>query len=72
MEEELRSRLAEAPSRGLDLVQHTGGRVETSWGAVPVGVLADAAGVSGNHLALRRRFPSERDFPPDAGPMPDD
>jgi AraC-like DNA-binding protein len=138
-EEELRSRLAEAPSRGLDLVQHTGGCLETSWGAVPVGALADSAGVSGNHLAaqfkfhvgvtpkrvariyrfarlilsvdalrpvdwselaqtagyfdrahfsrefkdftgytpteylaLRRRFPAEPGFPPDAGPMPAD
>jgi AraC-like DNA-binding protein len=51
LEEELRSRLAEAPARGLDLVQHTGGRLETSHGSIPVGALADAAGVSGNHLA---------------------
>ncbi|MEV7801792.1 helix-turn-helix domain-containing protein [Microbispora sp. NPDC088329] len=138
LEEELRSRFAEA-SRGLDLVRHTGGRLETSHGAIPVGVLADAAGVSGNHLAtqfkshvgitpkrvariyrfarlilavdalrpvdwselahtagyfdqahfsrefkdftghtpteylaLRRRFPVERGFPPDHGPMPAD
>ncbi|WP_433519157.1 DUF6597 domain-containing transcriptional factor [Nonomuraea sp. CA-143628] len=137
VEEELRSRFAEAPSLGLDLVQHTGGRLETSYGVVPVGALADAAGVSGNHLAaqfkshvgvtpkrvariyrfarlilsvdalrpvdwsrlaqtagyfdqahfskefkdftghtpteylaLRRRFPAERGFPPDSGPMP--
>ena len=53
LEEELRSRLAEAPSGGLDLVQHTGGRLEVSHGAVPVGALADAAGVSGNHLATQ-------------------
>jgi AraC-like DNA-binding protein len=53
LEEELRSRLVEAPSRGLDLVQHTGGRLETSHRAVPVGALADAAGVSGNHLATQ-------------------
>lgn len=139
VEEELLSRLAEASPRGLDLVRHTGGRLETSWGAVPVGVLADAAGVSGNHLAaqftshvgvtpkrvariyrfarlilsvdalrpvdwselaqtagyfdrahfgrefkdftghtpteylaLRRRFPAQPGFPPDAGPMPAD
>ena len=51
VEEELRSRCAEAPSRGLDLVQHAGARLETSHGAVPVGALTDAAGVSGNHLA---------------------
>ncbi|GLY83785.1 helix-turn-helix domain-containing protein [Actinoallomurus iriomotensis] len=137
LEEELRSRLAEAPSRGLGLVQHTGGRLQTAHGAVPVSALADAAGVSGNHLAtqfkfhvgvtpkrvariyrfarlilsvdalrpvdwsdlahtagyfdrahfsrefkdftghtpteyltLRRRFPAERGFPPDSGPMP--
>lgn len=137
LEDELRSRLAAAPSGGLDLVQHTGGRLETSHGAIPVGALADAAGVSGTHLAtlfkshvgatpkrvariyrfarlivsvdalrpvdwsrlaqtagyfdhahfsrefkdftghtptgylaLRRRFPAERGFPPDSGPMP--
>jgi AraC-like DNA-binding protein len=139
VEQELRWRLAEAPRRGLDLVQHTGGRLEISQGAVPVGALAEAAGVSGNHLAtqfkshvgvtpkrmariyrfarlilsvdavrpvdwsrlahttgyfdqahfsrefkdftghtptqylaLRRRFPAERGFPPDSGPMPAD
>jgi AraC-like DNA-binding protein len=53
LEHELRSRLAEAPSRGLDLVLRTGGRLETSHGAVPVGALTDAAGVSGNHLAAQ-------------------
>jgi AraC-like DNA-binding protein len=53
LEEELRRRLAEAPSRGLDLVQHTGGWLEASHGAAPVGALADAAGVSGNHLATQ-------------------
>jgi AraC-like DNA-binding protein len=53
VEKELRSRLAEAPSRGLVLVQHTGGRLEISHGAVPVGALIDAAGVSGNHLATQ-------------------
>ncbi|MFF3976264.1 helix-turn-helix domain-containing protein [Streptomyces sp. NPDC001828] len=51
LEEELRSRLTDAPARGLDLVQHTGGRLEASHGAIPVGSLAEAAGVSGNHLA---------------------
>jgi AraC-like DNA-binding protein len=51
LEEELRSRLAEAPSRGLDLVLGTGGRLETSHGAVAVGALSDGAGVSGTHLA---------------------
>ncbi|MFC5204392.1 helix-turn-helix domain-containing protein [Streptomyces kaempferi] len=51
LEEELRSRLVEAPARGLDLVQHTGRRLETSHGTIPVGSLAEAAGVSGNHLA---------------------
>jgi AraC-like DNA-binding protein len=53
LEEELRSRLAEAPSRGLGLVRRTGGRLEASRGAVPVGALTDAAGVSGNHLAAQ-------------------
>ncbi|MDL4813734.1 helix-turn-helix domain-containing protein [Actinomadura opuntiae] len=139
LEDELRSRFAEAPPRGLDLVRHTGGRLATAYGAVPVGALADAAGVSGNHLAaqfkshvgvtpkrvariyrfarlilsvdalrpvdwsdlahtagyfdhahfsrefkdftgctpteylaLRRRLPADREFPPDNGPMPAD
>ncbi|MQY04074.1 helix-turn-helix domain-containing protein [Actinomadura macrotermitis] len=53
LEEELLSRLAETPPRGLDLVRHAGGRLETSHGAVPVGALSDAAGVSGNHLAAQ-------------------
>jgi AraC-like DNA-binding protein len=53
LEEELRSRFAAASSRGLDLVQHTGGRLETFHGAIPAGALADAAGVSGNHLATQ-------------------
>jgi AraC-like DNA-binding protein len=53
VEDELRSRLAEAPARGLGLVQHVGRRLETSHGAVPVGALAGAAGVSGNHLAAQ-------------------
>jgi AraC-like DNA-binding protein len=52
-EQELQSRLAEAPSSGLDLVQHTGRRLETSHGGVSVGALTDAAGVSGNHLATQ-------------------
>jgi AraC-like DNA-binding protein len=55
LEKELRSRLAGTPSRGLDLVQHTGGRLELSHGVVPVGALADAAGVSGTHLATQFR-----------------
>ena len=53
LEDELRARLAGAPSRGLDLVQHTAQRLETSHGAVPVGALIDAAGVSGTHLATQ-------------------
>jgi AraC-like DNA-binding protein len=139
LEDELRSRLVPAPSRGLELVNHTAGRLESSWGAVSVGALTDDAGVSGNHLAtqfkshvgvtpkrvariyrfarlvlsvdalhpvdwsqlaqaagyfdqahfskefkdftghtptayltLRRRFPAEKGFPPDNGPMPAD
>lgn len=137
LEGELRSRLRRPPAGGLPLVHHTGQRLESSWGAVPVAALADRAGVSGNHLAarftshvgttpkklariyrfarvilsvdaydsvgwaelaheagyfdqshlinefkdftgrtptdylaLRRRFPTEPDFPPDMGPMP--
>ena len=139
LEDELRSRLVPAPSRGLELVNHTAGRLESCWGAVSVGALTDSAGVSGNHLAtqfrshvgvtpkrvariyrfarlvlsvnalhpvnwsqlaqaagyfdqahfskefkdftghtptayltLRRRFPAEKGFPPDNGPMPAD
>jgi AraC-like DNA-binding protein len=139
LEDEMRSRLVPAPARGLELVDHTAGRLEASWGAVSVGALADGAGVSGNHLAtqfkshvgvtpkrvariyrfarlilsvdalhrvdwselaqaagyfdqahfskefkdftghtptaylaLRRRFPAEKGFPPDNGPMPAD
>ncbi|MEV4599905.1 helix-turn-helix domain-containing protein [Amycolatopsis sp. NPDC049253] len=53
VEEELRARLAETAPRGLDLVQHTGRRLETAHGTIPVGVLSDAAGVSGNHLAAQ-------------------
>jgi AraC-like DNA-binding protein len=53
LENELRSRLVPAPSRGLELVNHTAGRLEASWGAVPVGTLSDGAGVSGNHLATQ-------------------
>ncbi|MFF4596042.1 helix-turn-helix domain-containing protein [Amycolatopsis sp. NPDC001319] len=137
LEEELRSALAEGPPRGLDLVQHTAGRLAAAGGAIPVGALSGSAGVSVNHLAtqfkahvgltpkrvariyrfarlilsvdargpvdwpglahtagyfdqahlsrefkdftghtpteylaLRRRIPAERDFPPDHGPMP--
>ena len=137
VEEELRSRLTEAPSHGLDLVRYAGGRLESFHGAVLVGALTDATGVSATHLAtqfkshvgvtpkrvariyrfarlilsvdalrpvdwsalaqaagyfdqahfsrefkeftghtptqylaLRRRFPGKRGFPPDAGPMP--
>jgi AraC-like DNA-binding protein len=53
LEAELRSRLAGAPPRGLDLVRHTGLRLATSHGVVPVGALTDAAGVSGTHLATQ-------------------
>uniref|UniRef100_UPI0034D71073 DUF6597 domain-containing transcriptional factor n=1 Tax=Streptomyces sp. GbtcB6 TaxID=2824751 RepID=UPI0034D71073 len=41
LEDELRSRLVDAPSRGLDLVRHTGGWLEASYGAVPVAALSD-------------------------------
>ena len=53
LERELRSRLAQAPPRGLGLVRYAGGRLEASRGAVPVGALTDAAGVSGTHLAAQ-------------------
>ncbi|MFB9237371.1 helix-turn-helix domain-containing protein [Plantactinospora siamensis] len=51
IEEELRSRLAAAPARGLDLVGHAAGRLATTHGTLPIGALTEAAGVSGNHLA---------------------
>ena len=139
LEAELRSRLADAPSRGLALVRDTARRLETSRGAIPVRTLTDSAGVSSTYLAnefkshvgvtpkrmariyrfaqlilsvdvrcpidwseiaatagyfdqahfshefkdftghtpteylaLRRRFPVRRGFPPDQGPMPAD
>lgn len=53
LEDELRSRLVPAPSRGLDLVNYAAGRLETSWGAVPVGRLTNDAGVSASHLATQ-------------------
>ena len=53
LEAELLSRLAEVPPRGLDLVLHAGGHLDTSGGAVPVAALATDAGVSGNHLAAQ-------------------
>lgn len=51
LEDELRARLAPAPPRGLDLVQHTGGHLEAAWGDVSVAALTDGAGMSVNHLA---------------------
>lgn len=51
VEEELRTRLADRSSRGLDLVRHTAARLEACHGAIPVGTLVDAAGVSSTHLA---------------------
>jgi AraC-like DNA-binding protein len=53
LEDELRFRLVPAPSRGLDLVRQTAGRLEASWGGVSVGALTDGAGVSGSHLATQ-------------------
>jgi AraC-like DNA-binding protein len=51
VEDELSRRLRPEPSRGLELVDRTAGRVAASWGTVPVGALATDAGVSPNHLA---------------------
>jgi AraC-like DNA-binding protein len=53
LELELRASLHEARRRGLDLVERTGRCLESSNGAIPVAPLADAAGVSGNHLAAQ-------------------
>jgi AraC-like DNA-binding protein len=55
LEEELRGRLAGAPPRGLSLVGHAGGRLAAARGTMPVGALADSAGVSGNYLAAQFR-----------------
>ncbi|BCY13268.1 helix-turn-helix domain-containing protein [Actinoplanes sp. L3-i22] len=51
LEQELRSRLAAAPAHGLELVRYTARRLAVAHGAVPIGALTDAAGVSVNHLA---------------------
>src|ERR1051326_7089944 len=48
LEEELRSRLAEASSHGLDLVRYAGGQLESFHGAVPVGALTDRKSTSLN------------------------
>jgi AraC-like DNA-binding protein len=53
VEHVLRGRLAEAPLRGLELIQHAGGQLATTHGAVRIGALADAVGVSGTHLAAQ-------------------
>ncbi|HEY8581754.1 MAG TPA: helix-turn-helix domain-containing protein, partial [Capillimicrobium sp.] len=53
MEAELRSRLVDAPPRGLDLVRRSGGRLAATDGGTPVGVLAQTAGVSANHLTVQ-------------------
>jgi AraC-like DNA-binding protein len=53
LEDELRSRLVPAPSRGLELIDRATRRLEASWGAVSVGALVEGAGVSGTHLATQ-------------------
>lgn len=53
LEDELRSRLAPAPKRGLELVRLTAGRLEAAWGGVSIGALTESVGVSGNHLATQ-------------------
>jgi AraC-like DNA-binding protein len=53
LEQELRSRLADAPAPGLEVVRHTATRLETAGGTVGVGALLDATGVSGTHLATQ-------------------
>lgn len=49
LERQLRARLADE-SRGLDLVQHTIGRIAGDNGAVSIRALSDQAGISVNHL----------------------
>lgn len=51
LEEELMRRLCETP--GLGLVRHTSSVIAATNGAVPVGDLSEAAGVSSTHLARR-------------------
>ncbi|MEU6150157.1 helix-turn-helix domain-containing protein [Actinosynnema sp. NPDC047251] len=51
LEEELVRRLSENP--GLGLVRHTSGVIAATGGAVAIGDLGEAAGVSGTHLAQR-------------------
>ncbi|GAB7051586.1 DUF6597 domain-containing transcriptional factor [Catenuloplanes indicus] len=51
LEEELLRRLRE--TTGLGLVRRTGGVIAATGGAVPIGGLRDAAGVSSTHLAQR-------------------
>jgi AraC-like DNA-binding protein len=53
LEEELRRRLCETP--GLALVRHASRVIAATNGAVPVGGLCEAAGVSSTHLAQRFR-----------------
>ena len=53
VETELRCRLQVTPPFGLQLVDHTAGRIEASWGAVSVGALSEDAGVTGNRLAAQ-------------------
>ncbi|MEV6813274.1 helix-turn-helix domain-containing protein [Micromonospora sp. NPDC051296] len=51
LEEDLMRRLCETP--GLALVRHTSSVIAATNGAVPVGDLSEAAGVSNTHLAQR-------------------
>ncbi|TDE89176.1 AraC family transcriptional regulator [Occultella glacieicola] len=51
VEDELRARRVPEPPRHFDLVNHTAGRLESSWGSVGVRALTDSAGVSATHLA---------------------
>ncbi len=51
LEEELRRRLSE--TTGLGLVRHTSGVIAATSGAVPIGDLRTAAGVSSTHLTQR-------------------
>jgi hypothetical protein len=51
LEEELMRRLCETP--GLVLVRHTSSVIAATDGAVPVGDLSEATGVSSTHLAQR-------------------
>ena len=53
VEAELLARLIVGQPRGFDVAGHAARRLAASWGALPVGVLTDGAGVSRNYVAAQ-------------------